>query len=88
MDECFEMATKLGEMVRESEASMRLADASAAYEANPDALSEYQRAEAQYLEFAEDVVEALRTAIFGAPHKCGGCGGGCGGCHSQRGLDG
>jgi len=84
MKNIFDEVAKIAELVRESEASMRLADASAAYEANPDALAEYQRAEAQYLEFAEDVVETLRTAIFGAPHKCGGCGGGCGGCHSQK----
>ena len=78
----FEKARELGDMVRESAVSMALADARAAFEANGDvALLEYQRAEAEYLDFAEDVVETLRAQIFGDTHGCGGCGGGCGGCH-------
>jgi len=71
-----EMAANLGNAVRESEASIRLADAAAAYADGLLSLDEYQRTAQEYDDFAESVVQMLEMTIFGAT-RAKGCGGGC-----------
>jgi len=77
-----EMAVALGNAVRESEASIRMVDAAAAYEANPENAEEFQRAAKEYDDFAESVIQMLEMTIFGATGAKG-CGGGC--CSGKRG---
>jgi len=80
-----EMAVALGNAVRESDASIQMADAAAAYSENPqDPLNvkEFQRAAKEYDDFAESVIQMLEMTIFGTS-RAKDCGGGC--CSQGRG---
>jgi len=82
---CLEMAVALGNAVRESDASIRMADAAAAYSKNPQdplRIKEYQHAAKEYDDFAESVIQLLEITIFGMA-RAKNCGGGC--CSGGRG---
>ena len=65
MSVCFEKARELGTLILASDAAKRLSDAEAALEESNESLTDYQEAERVFRQFAGQVMDIVRSTVYG-----------------------